>query len=106
VSFNGGKDCTVALVLASLAIGWQELLLTDDRSEEAAGKTLECLYFVKGEEFEEIESFISKIRQLLNFNLIRVDGRDTKKALQDLLDIHAFSLVIMGTRRSDPYCCT
>ena len=62
LSFNGGKDCTVALHLLRAVISTINDSETELSGEELI-KRVKFVHFVKDNEFEQIEEFRSQMEQ-------------------------------------------
>jgi FAD synthetase len=94
IAFNGGKDCLVVLYLVLTAYS----LLNLPQHQEM----IKIVYFEKDDEFPEMIEFMMKTISKLNLNLeILKDGY--KSGLR-LLESRGVKVVIMGQRRTDPYC--
>uniref|UniRef100_A0A0N4ZT51 FAD synthase n=1 Tax=Parastrongyloides trichosuri TaxID=131310 RepID=A0A0N4ZT51_PARTI len=93
ISFNGGKDCTLALHLLSLCL----------KSKYPFSKSpIHAFIHKTTEEFSEIEAFINKICDMYNIKK-SVYNLPMKESLTQLkIDFPNIFPIIMGTRRMDP----
>lgn len=70
------------------------------------GETLpivKTVYFEEPDPFPETISFMNTIKEKFSLSEIKLP-RDFKKSLAILVDQHDLSAVVMGSRRTDPYC--
>ncbi|CAD8084755.1 unnamed protein product [Paramecium sonneborni] len=88
ICFNGGKDATVVLYLAKMAL--EKLQISTQ---------IECIYFKEKEPFPEIIEFMELQQKALNLNILECK-ECVKQSLKQQVQLQA---VIMGTRRSDPH---
>ncbi|CAK80950.1 unnamed protein product (macronuclear) [Paramecium tetraurelia] len=88
ICFNGGKDATVVLYLAKMAL--EKLQIS---------REIECIYFKEKQPFPEIIEFMEQQKKALNLQIVECKGC-VKENLQNQVQLQA---VIMGTRRSDPH---
>lgn len=97
LSFNGGKDCTVLLDITINVL--KQLHDRDDISRD-----LKVVYIRTKGPFREIEDFVKDIEKHYGVKLVVTEG-ELKGTLQKLLDgDERLKAVLMGTRRTDPYC--
>lgn len=100
VGFNGGKDCTALLHLVYAVVCRKKPAGDTGRNQ------LPALYIRRGQPFPEVELFINRTKSRYHLDLLVIDGR-IKAALTTLKQTHpAISVVLMGTRRSDPHSAT
>ncbi|CEF63131.1 FAD synthase [Strongyloides ratti] len=93
ISFNGGKDCTLALHLFSLCLKSKYPTLRD---------SIQAFIHKTSEEFTEIEPFINKVCPLYNISK-HVYSLSMKESLSKLKkDFPTVFPIIMGTRYMDP----
>lgn len=62
-----------------------------------------CIYFIETNPFPEVDKFMEETKKLLNLNIIEVE-RNFKVSMKKLVENHSLKAVIMGSRRTDPYC--
>ncbi|XP_069701546.1 FAD synthase-like [Periplaneta americana] len=94
ISFNGGKDCTALLHLASAVMR---------RKFPCMKKSLYAVYIKSRDPFPQVEEFIEESVKRYNLDLKTVPG-PIKHALGDILNEKPqLKAVLMGTRRTDPY---
>ncbi|PNF24944.1 FAD synthase [Cryptotermes secundus] len=94
LSFNGGKDCTALLHLATAVLR---------RTFPSLKKPLFALYIQSQDPFPQVEEFIAESVKRYNLELKKVPG-PIKRALGDVLaERPELKAVLMGTRRTDPY---
>lgn len=93
LSFNGGKDCTVLLhMFASLF------------TKRYPNESMLCLYIQPESPFDEIEDFIRECEQTYRIQVETIRGT-VKAALFEICQRYPhLKAVVMGCRRTDPYC--
>eukprot|EP01105_Mastigella_eilhardi_P024537 TRINITY_DN642_c0_g1_i1.p1 TRINITY_DN642_c0_g1~~TRINITY_DN642_c0_g1_i1.p1 ORF type:complete len:233 (+),score=60.54 TRINITY_DN642_c0_g1_i1:95-700(+) len=92
-SFNGGKDAVVVL----------HLLNTLLRHIASGGvHQLTAVYFDGHDEFPEVTQFIDLCELRYGLRVIRV-GAGIKQGLAEVLAVHPFQAIFLGTRRTDPH---
>ena len=105
MSFNGGKDSVVTLVLAVLALvrlkkqGLYKGTLSEDTFP------LKAVYFEETNPFKEVDETISLYKNSLKMEM-HVKPRDFKKSIADLKEKSGMKQIILGSRSGDPYCGT
>ena len=93
ISFNGGKDCTVLLLILQAALN---KLASPDHQ-------LRALYIRYDSPFPQAEEFISETTKRYNLNLITMNG-NIKDALKTLKETQpSIKAILLGTRRHDPF---
>ncbi|XP_017480705.1 PREDICTED: FAD synthase-like isoform X1 [Rhagoletis zephyria] len=95
VSFNGGKDCTVLLDLVHSYF---------KRNKCISHIRLPVLYIEAEDGFEEVEAVVLDCERRYNINLIRRKGCIKEALTQILQEMPEIRAVLMGTRRTDPFC--
>lgn len=97
ISFNGGKDCTVLLVLVLACI---------ENYCKINGKhshPLRCLYIKSVDSFAQVDQFVDYCAARFNLN-IEAYIAPMKEGLKVFLDTNpATQAIIIGTRRTDPF---
>ena len=93
ISFNGGKDCTVLLLILQAALN---KLASPDQQ-------LRALYIPYESPFPQAEEFISETTKRYNLNLITTNG-NIKDALKTPKETQpSIKAILLGTRRRDPF---
>lgn len=95
ISFNGGKDCTVLLDLVHSYF---------KRNKCISHIRLPVLYIETENGFEEVEAVVLDCERRYNINLIRRKGAIKEALAQILQEMPEIRAVLMGTRRTDPFC--
>lgn len=90
-SFNGGKDSVVALHLLRAALHKRGQRMSD----------VLHFYFVRKDEFPEIEDFVRASDQLYEMKMQYMTG-DFKGDIQRLVDTTPVRGIVLGTRKGDP----
>ncbi|OAA38373.1 Rossmann-like alpha/beta/alpha sandwich fold protein [Metarhizium rileyi] len=114
LSYNGGKDCLVLLVLILACLP----ALHDPSSSSTHGgdapvpmpvsknppPTIQAVYIAPPDPFPEVEDFVSSTTKQYHLALTRyaLPMRHALEAYQ--ADKPAVRAIFMGTRRTDPYC--
>ncbi|KAL2113487.1 hypothetical protein VUR80DRAFT_3887 [Thermomyces stellatus] len=95
LSYNGGKDCLVLLVL---------LLATLNRHPpNPFPRTLQCIYIVPPHPFPEVDAFVAHTSNTYSLTLTR-SPLPMRAALSAYLDSNpSLRAVFVGTRRTDPH---
>lgn len=102
ISYNGGKDCLVMLILLLAAI---HLVYGDkhDKGEELSQFKLESIYINSEECFPEVLDFIEDSTKHYSLNPIIIKNT-LKEGFQFYLDLHPnVTTIIVGIRHSDPF---
>ncbi|OAQ62352.1 FAD synthetase [Pochonia chlamydosporia 170] len=109
LSYNGGKDCLVLLViiLACLPALYDPSIQTngtDGLVSKNPPPTIQALYIAPPDPFPEVEDFVSSTTKEYHLDLTRyaLPMRQALEAYQ--ADKPAIKAIFMGTRRTDPYC--
>jgi FAD synthetase len=101
LSYNGGKDCLVLLVLYIAALASHPSFQTS--SADAKLPPIQTVYIVSQHPFEEVEEFVQSTSKTYCLSLTRY-AKSMKSAFQDYL--HEFpevKAIFVGTRRTDPH---
>ncbi|CEJ90829.1 hypothetical protein VHEMI06583 [[Torrubiella] hemipterigena] len=100
ISYNGGKDCLVLLILI-LACSPPA---TENSNNSHSTRPIQALYIAPEDPFAEVEEFVTKTTAEYHLDLLRCSlpmRAALEKYLQDRSDVKA---IFMGTRRTDPFC--
>ncbi|AEO69642.1 70f8aa20-9092-4f2a-bc31-79816f618393 [Thermothielavioides terrestris] len=118
LSYNGGKDCLVLLVLILACLpGWTSQppppdhwdlgITTSERNRSSTAATssrpLQAIYIVSQHPFPEVEDFVAKSAETYHLDLKRY-ALPMRPALEAYLeDRPAVKAIFLGTRRTDPH---
>mmetsp|Transcript_31311 Transcript_31311/g.38743 ORF Transcript_31311/g.38743 Transcript_31311/m.38743 type:complete len:150 (+) Transcript_31311:201-650(+) len=102
LSFNGGKDCTVALHLLRAALVRLEMQAPEAEMRTELLRRVKFVHFVKAGEFEQIEEFRTKIEDLYGIQ-VQLFSSDFKREVGRLIAEQGVKAIIMGNRRTDPW---
>jgi FAD synthetase len=92
-SFNGGKDCTVALhLLRAALVGY---------TCEPVLSHIKAIYFAQPHEFPELSNFMHYCSKLYCMPIVQLQG-DFKQGLTSFLDEESCDSIVMGQRSVDP----
>ncbi|KAG5931724.1 hypothetical protein E4U53_001642 [Claviceps sorghi] len=110
LSYNGGKDCLVLLVLilASLPAIYEAPAADIPADPPAHNKnpppTLQAIYIAPPDPFPEVEDFVARTTREYHLDLSRY-SLPMRRALEAYrADRPLVKAIFMGTRRTDPYC--
>lgn len=97
MSYNGGKDCLVMVVLILAVLHTKTL---------PPNFQLDSVYINAEVEFEAVGTFIRQLNQQLGLRLVPIKAH-MKQGFQQYLDTHPhINRIIIGIRHSDPYGAT
>ncbi|KJK79460.1 hypothetical protein H634G_05051 [Metarhizium anisopliae BRIP 53293] len=108
LSYNGGKDCLVLLVLilACLPTLYDPSITTNGDAPVSKNPppTIQAVYIAPPDPFPEVEEFVSSTTKEYHLDLTRyaLPMRQALEAYQ--ADKPAVKAIFMGTRRTDPFC--
>ena len=95
LSYNGGKDCLVLLILLLCALATYK--------KHALPKQLHSVYIISPHPFKEVDAFVDESVATYNLDLARY-AMPMKAAFQRYLDEHKkVKAILVGTRRTDPH---
>ena len=95
ISFNGGKDCLVLLVLYLVALSFTSSTLVDQPK-------LTC-FVTPPTSFKEIDEFVNQSASLYHLEIERI-ALPMKEAFTAYLEQYPqIKAILVGTRRSDPH---
>ncbi|KPM35351.1 hypothetical protein AK830_g11227 [Neonectria ditissima] len=111
ISYNGGKDCLVLLVLllACLPVVHPPSASPSDTSDDAAVPSLpepvpfKALYIVSSKPFQEVEDFVAATADEYHLDLDRYVTKMRPAIEEYLAKRPEVSAIFMGTRRTDPH---
>ena len=97
LSYNGGKDCLVLLVLYLCALSSHPSI------QSPSPLPLQTVYIVSEHPFIEVEDFVRSISEIYGLSVTRY-AKDMKEAFSDYLkDFPSVKAIFVGTRRTDPH---
>jgi len=97
LSYNGGKDCLVLLILFLVSLS------THPKCAASLPAKLQSVYFISPDPFAEVDSFVSDSVTTYSLNLARY-AIPMKEALKLYLEEHKnVKAILVGTRRTDPH---
>jgi len=95
LSYNGGKDCHVLLILLLCALAKHE--------KEDLPKALHTVYIISKHPFADVGAFVDESVTTYKLDLVRY-AMPMKEAFRKYLDEHMkIKAILVGTRRTDPH---
>ncbi|CZR63448.1 related to FAD1-flavin adenine dinucleotide (FAD) synthetase [Phialocephala subalpina] len=95
LSYNGGKDCLVLLILLLCSLA--------NHKKGALPKALHTVYIVSKHPFAEVGAFVDESVSTYKLDLVRY-AMPMKEAFRKYLDEHKkIKAILVGTRRTDPH---
>jgi FAD synthetase len=102
LSWNGGKDCLVLLILYLCALHKKGLTQTSDPSSSSE-TAVQCVYIQDAHPFQEVEEFVAQSTKIYSLALLEY-AKPMKAAFADYLrDTPSVKAILVGTRRTDPH---
>ncbi|KAK5720789.1 3'-phosphoadenosine 5'-phosphosulfate sulfotransferase [Elasticomyces elasticus] len=111
LSYNGGKDCLVLLVLYLSALHSHATKTVNGNDSThppppRLPKSLRAVYIMSSDPFQEVDDFVDSSLQTYHLDLARY-AMPMKQAFQAYLDDHKdVKAIFVGTRRTDPHGAT
>ncbi|KAL4806759.1 hypothetical protein BDV18DRAFT_138159 [Aspergillus unguis] len=106
LSYNGGKDCLVLLILFLAALNSKLPDIEKDESSQRL-KLLPAMYVAEADPFAEMEEFVNWSKQVYHLDLARYtkDASTTlKSGFEDYLARNpSVKAIFVGMRRTDPH---
>ncbi|CCC06495.1 hypothetical protein SMACR_04888 [Sordaria macrospora] len=101
LSYNGGKDCLVLLIL--ILACWPASIQPSTASTKQHLPRLQCIYIAPPDPFREVEDFVATTTDEYHLDLARY-ALPMRQALDIYLEEKPnVKAVFMGTRRTDPH---
>ncbi|KAK2624493.1 hypothetical protein QTJ16_006443 [Diplocarpon rosae] len=95
LSYNGGKDCLVLLILLLCALAKYE--------KGPVPKALATVYIISPHPFAEVDAFVDESAIMYKLDLARY-AMPMKQGFQQYLEDHKkVKAILVGTRRTDPH---
>lgn len=98
LSYNGGKDCLVLLILYLAALVNHSHTLPE---------SLQSIYIVSKDPFPQVESFTLETSKKYHLALLRVERENMREAFAEYLSPQGagkhVKAILVGTRRTDPH---
>lgn len=95
LSYNGGKDCLVLLILLLCALAKYK--------KDALPNALHTVYIISKHPFAEVGAFVDESVNTYKLDLVRY-AMPMKEAFKKYLDEHKkIKAILVGTRRTDPH---
>ncbi|KAF5637276.1 FAD synthetase [Fusarium tjaetaba] len=106
LSYNGGKDCLVLLIILLARMGrhyYSTSDTTNGTSELTPPEKLQCVYIVAAHPFPEVDTFVETSSEEYGLEVARY-VLPMKKGLEIYLEERpSIKAVFVGTRRTDPH---
>ncbi|KAM6508865.1 3'-phosphoadenosine 5'-phosphosulfate sulfotransferase [Fusarium solani] len=105
LSYNGGKDCLVLLIVILACMGkrYSQTTATNGTSNSATPEKLQAVYIVAAHPFPEIDEFVESSSAEYNLEVARY-VLSMKKGLEIYLEERpSIKAIFVGTRRTDPH---
>ncbi|KAF7556834.1 hypothetical protein G7Z17_g1177 [Cylindrodendrum hubeiense] len=111
ISYNGGKDCLVLLILLLACLPTVDSSATTSGVDSDSGSSqpkpeptpLKALYIVSSKPFQEVEDFVATTSKEYHLDLDRYTTK-MRPALEEYLAKRPeLKAIFMGTRRTDPH---
>ncbi|KAF2772808.1 adenine nucleotide alpha hydrolases-like protein [Teratosphaeria nubilosa] len=112
LSYNGGKDCLVLLILYLSALHQHAVRAkaknnvrndTDNHLPPGLPQTLPSVYIISRDPFQEVTDFVDDSVKTYHLDLARY-AKPMKEAFTDYLNDHKnVKAIFVGTRRTDPH---
>ena len=100
LSYNGGKDCLVLLILLLASLSTHP---TTSSSPSSLPSKLQSVYIISPHPFAEVDSFVSASETKYALDLARY-AMPMKEAFRVYLEEHrGVKAILVGTRRTDPH---
>ncbi|KAK7427176.1 3'-phosphoadenosine 5'-phosphosulfate sulfotransferase [Neonectria magnoliae] len=104
ISYNGGKDCLVLLVLLLACLPVVHPSASSDTSDAASPPLrFKALYIVSSKPFQEVEDFVAATSDEYHLDLDRYVTKMRPAIEEYLAKRPEVSAIFMGTRRTDPH---
>ncbi|KAI0626717.1 CysH 3-phosphoadenosine 5-phosphosulfate sulfotransferase (PAPS reductase)-FAD synthetase [Pyrenophora tritici-repentis] len=102
LSYNGGKDCLVLLILYLCGMHRRGLTQTSNPSSNIE-TAVQCVYIQDAHPFPEVEEFVVHSSKIYSLSLLEY-AKPMKAAFADYLkDTPSVKAIFVGTRRTDPH---
>ncbi|KAF1839418.1 adenine nucleotide alpha hydrolases-like protein [Decorospora gaudefroyi] len=102
LSYNGGKDCLVLLILYLCALHKKGLAQIPNPSSNIE-TAVQCVYIQDAHPFPEVEEFVVRSSKIYSLALLEY-AKPMKAAFADYLkDTPLVKAILVGTRRTDPH---
>ncbi|KAK4983722.1 3'-phosphoadenosine 5'-phosphosulfate sulfotransferase [Elasticomyces elasticus] len=104
ISYNGGKDCLVLLILYLCALHTHATRTPPASNSSALPPTIQSVYVVSQHPFPQVEAFVASSMTEYHLDLARY-ASPMKEAIQAYLHDtrDAVKAIFVGTRRTDPH---
>ena len=98
LSYNGGKDCLVLLILYLSALHSHS-----QKTKTQLPARLHSVYIVSPHPFDEVEEFVVSSTATYHLDLVRYE-KPMREAFEEYLaDSKHIKAILVGTRRTDPH---
>ncbi|MCJ1331143.1 3'-phosphoadenosine 5'-phosphosulfate sulfotransferase [Thelotrema lepadinum] len=98
LSYNGGKDCLVLLVLYLSCLATYPSPLP---------QSLQSIYIVSKDPFAQVDSFVASSSEQYHLDLLRLERESMREAFREYLEDGGagkeVQAILVGTRRTDPH---
>lgn len=103
LSYNGGKDCLVLLILFLCAIAMSPVRNYTSTTNLHLPRRIKSVYITAQHPFPEVDAFVEKCESTYRLDLVRY-AMPMKAAFTRYLDEHkTIKAILVGTRRTDPH---